>query len=361
MIIPVISEETAVHQHLVPRTYMKKWCRVGSQVRIYDKIKQIYGNRNTRSINYKDYFYDFLPGERMPEAALEAIYGFMNGCSIEYVNSSGQSVTASKLEDYNTAYNFRDTWNVVDSDGHKLTSDEFGNLLGYLQQARYSFIEKEWSRQYENQWATFIDTLEDKLRKIKKQGGNSKSCTVTTDEFTPLFKYLLIYDWRCAEGDPLVNDIIGWFSGLMNASTSPIPLDERIHPEDETIDDEIRHGIVRNILYKFLSGESNVMDEHWKSYQKNLTFVFYLTDTAHPFITSDQPSLLIENSTGEKEHILAASPTLLISTAKKDKPGVYLICNATNDEVKAYNKKIYEEANMVILPSGIESIDEFAQ
>lgn len=186
-----------------------------------------------------------------------------------------------------------------------------------MRQSRYSFTEEERSKQYEDQWESFIDALEEKLCVIKKGDDFVSDYTLTTDDFTLLFKYLIIYDWRNATGDFLVNDIIDWFMSLMDTSAETIPSNARIHPDDRTIGDEIRHDFVRMTVYKFLHGDRNVMDTYWRSYQDHLTFVFYLTDKAHPFITSDQPSMLIENNDGKKEHILIATPTLLVSTAKK--------------------------------------------
>ncbi len=355
--IPPIKNSAAKSQHFVPKTYMKQWCMNEKSVNTYSKKSCCYKIRNIESINCINYFYDFLPGGLMPDEALNSIYGFMQGSTVKYTDKDGKNQVAVSLQDINTAYNYRKSWEVTDPDGYALSKKDKNKLLTHLQQCRYSFSEEEWSKQYESQWETFINDVENRLRDLKSHSGSVDP--LNRCDFELLFKYLIIYNWRCEIGNSDLNNTVDEILSLLDLKSSLIPPEDRIHYDDTSVAEEVKHGFMRMSVYKFLHGDENVMDKYRRMYQDNLTFVFWLTNQDNKFITSDQPSMLIDGHDGKLEHILIATPTLLISTMKKDKDN-YLILDANDcDTVKFYNEKIFNKAEIVILPDGIGNVEDF--
>ncbi len=356
--IPIIdkSKETW-RQHFVPQTYMKKWSPNKTSVYSHDKLDGVTRNRKIEKINYISYYYDFLPGGYMPDEVLESIYGFLSECRIEYTESrtSPQDGTvtyevkvATTFEEFNNAYEYRDSWKIIESDGTVLNDDILNAVREYLSQARNQCIEHEWDRQYENNWTSFIDGIESKVRTYSSDGAPN----ITDIDFHALFRYMFMYNWRDASSNENVADIVSWIIGLFPEMEKNIPEGNRIHAEDTTINDELIHDFMRRTVYKSLKNDSdNSMDKMIEAYYANTSFIFCLTDSAHPFITSNHPSFKMTNKNGYTENVFIATPTMLLTTARPEIKGQYMVCNITPDEVLEYNKAIADKGSLLIFPN----------
>lgn len=159
-----------------------------------------------------------------------------------------------------------------------------------------------------------------------------------------------MFDWRSEAGNFFVNDIIEWFVNLIAPDEIEIPEEERSHKEDSTILEEFKHNFARKAYYEYLN-DKGTMATYMKSYLQNMSFVFLLTDSTCPFITSERPAMVIDSEDGLKEHILVATPTLLVSTGKTDNPDKYRIFKLTKEEVLLYNRKIAKNRESLILTS----------
>lgn len=355
---PNTHPDVAKNQHLVPQTYMRAWSyNGGNLVWVYDKKRLKAGfpipaeedvwkieSRSIKRINAITNFYDMKAGDMyLNEEALDEIYGFLNGYDISF---EGESLDT--YEKLNQHYFDIDNWEIRKPDGTSVFNREHNLIKQNLQQARYTFIETNWSSQYENEWEDFIGDIEKRVR-IKKQLLPGKAYLRSSD-MEKLMKYFIMFDWRSEAGNFLVNDIIEWFVNLISPDEIEIPEEERSHKEDNTILKEFKHNFARKAYYEYLN-DKGTMATYMRSYLQNMSFVFLLTDSTCPFITSERPAMVIDSEDGLKEHILVATPTLLVSTRKTDNTDKFRIFKLTEEEVLRYNKKIAKNSESLILTS----------
>jgi hypothetical protein len=65
---------------------------------------------------------------------------------------------------------------------------------------------------------------------------------------------------------------------------------------------------------------------------------------------------MLQRDDGFKEHILVATPTMLITTAKTDNIRKYIVSVLNPDEVLQYNQRIAQACDLLILPDSNKDI-----
>lgn len=345
------SENVAKNQHLIPQTYMRNWCYSGDSVWTINKRDnppQIC-TRNIEKINSINFHYDIKAGDLFATtSSLKYIFGFLDDYEIYYKG------TRLDQNNMNRDYVNFDQWAIFKPDGSPTNKTERNIIKDTLQKSRYTFIETEWSRQYENSWSTFVFEVERKVISMKAGGIEYLSSA----DMERLMKYLIMFDWRSKSGNSILNEILDLFCEVMpEFQTLAIQNKDRIHKEDKTIMDEIRNAFCRKAYYEFLN-DTGTMKTYVDSYLEHLTFAFCITDVSNPFITSDNPAFMFTNKNNWKEHILVVLPTLLLTTCRTDKKGAFLISNLSAEEVLYYNQVIAQNGELLILPNDKMKIDE---
>ena len=362
---PQLHPEVAKNQHLVPQCYMREWSYNGKDsVWIYDKAalfnpehpeqsKWSITSKKTDKINSIDYFHDTNAGSfYMPEDALSELFGFLQPFSI-----SLNGTPLDSLEKLNMYYSEFANWKICNPDGSEVTLSDRQKIQSYLDKSRYTYIETQWSRKYENTWRQDITALEQKVRALKIQATTGIPATqgITSDDLNAIIEYLIIFDWRSQNGAWVIDDTLDMFVGIipeeiMNAPVSTSSSADQFHKEDVTFKDQLRHQMLLRYFDSFLRNDSGTLREVIDITSDRLSVCFCLTDPTYPFITSDKPAYLYTRPDGWKEYVFVARPTMLISMGRGNK-GEYHICDLSHDEVDTYNKATADQGTMLIVPS----------
>lgn len=360
---PDIHTEVAINQHLVPQCYMREWSyNGGSSVWVYNKVEQYNKekpeksdwnivSRKTKKINSLNNFHDLKAGSLyMPDDALNDIFGFLQAFNI-YLDSKQLKTQEERNQYY---YRFSD-WKIFDSDGNLVSQENKDKIKEYLSESRYTYIETEWARAYENNWRGYISDIEQKVRTLKNTTPTGleephQGTGISKDDIDMLMKYLIIYDWRSFKGNKNFNDVVEAIKHIIpELQNIEVPKNERIHMEDATIMDEIIHNIKLKHFVEFLKNNSGMLRAFIDEYKKNMTICFGLTDIEHPFITSNTPAFIFTRVDGMNEHILVARPTMLISLGRGES-NHFIISNLSAEQVGIYNKGIAAHGELLILP-----------
>lgn len=354
--LPDPHSNVAKRQHIVPRTYMKPWSPDGERVWTYDRSEtspSIVSHR-MMSVNYIRNTYDILPGDLFyTQDALNDIFGFLDGYEIEYDRKK-----LTSHEELNNNYKNFNSWVIIKPDGTSITETERIQIRDALKEARYPFTEKAWDAQYESDWRSFITDLERRLRSVKSAGKNEGADTITSDDLTKVMEYYLMFDFRSesrnAFVDSCLNDAINFFLSaippMKAAMNDPIPEKDRVHKDEDTHLKELRGNHYRKVFYDFLSSGAGNIKSTLDQYRKIFEIHFMLSDSIHPFITSNNPAFTHTYDNGTKENVFIALPTLAILMGKGNKTE-FLISNANAQEVENVNKIVYQEGDELILPS----------
>ncbi|RQN03095.1 DUF4238 domain-containing protein [Clostridium butyricum] len=216
----------------------------------------------------------------------------------------------------------------------------------YLKETRYTYIETEWAKRYESNWRTYIKNIEKKLRNLKQ----SISTGITVNDIQLIIEYLIMYNFRSSEGNELFNEVFKDISNILPELDSiKIPEEERIHSEDDTALEEIKHNLLLNQFVEFLKSNKGYMKNFVDRCVRNLEINFCLTDSCYPFITSNTPAFILNRDDGAKEYILVALPTMLISLGRGNSQQ-FIVSNLSNKEVDVYNRKIAKHGTLLIVP-----------
>lgn len=225
-----------------------------------------------------------------------------------------------------------------------------------MDESRYTYIETQWSRQYENNWRKDITALEQKLLTLKAQPqtGTLANSTVTADDLNAIIEYMTIFEWRCRDGYWAFNDVLDTLASIVpeiiNAPIPPAETANQLHAEDVTFKDQIRHQLLLKNYDGHLRDNSGSLEEVININKAKLSPCFCLTESAHPLITSDKPVYIRLRSDNQLEYVFVARPTLLVPLGRGDKTE-FLIRNLTSDEVDTYNKATAAQGNLLIVPS----------
>lgn len=337
--------EVAKEQHLIPRTYMRQWSyNSGDLIWIVEKnnLEKGVQSKNVDNINYKVGYHDIKAGDIfMPDEALNEIYGFLTSLIIKFNGKKLQT-----LRDMHNHYYDFDKWVIEDKDGKVATKKEKNEIFRVITQSRFTFVEEEWCYQFENNFIDFFKKIEQKLR-CRVLATNP---SLTSEEYEKIMEYLLIFECRNERGNEYINEIIDTLP-LEIFDDIEIDKKERVHNFNETAGDELRHALTISSYYKYLKNRNGNIEAIVKSYLSNLGIGIKLTTQNMPFITSERASLLIKRETGEKEHIFVASPTMLITTFKKNGRRCNFHSNIKAKEVRKYNKLIAKNSNIIITKS----------
>lgn len=339
----------AKNQHLIPRTYMREWSSGGNDtVFVYKKNEK---NRkikpkNIDKINCEGGFHDIKAGDIfIPDEALESLFGFLKKYRIELDEKELET-----LRDLSKAYYRYDEWKIYD-DENLIANKKLKNLYKKtIEQSRYTFIEEEWGRQFENNWQTYIHQLEEKVR-----------CKLFVNTYVPseeemekLMEQILIFNFRSRKGNIIINGILDDI--LSNYYFDhEISIKERVHRFNITQYDEIKHAIQIKSYYEYLKNRNGKMKIILEKYLKILGIRICLTDSKFPFLTCDNPSMEIKREDNLYEHIFVATPTMLITTFKSNK-NLYIRKYLSHEEVEMYNKYIIKNSNLIITRDNTEKI-----
>ncbi|MBO5372228.1 MAG: DUF4238 domain-containing protein [Lachnospiraceae bacterium] len=338
--------DVAKEQHLVPRTYMRKWSHNNSDsIYVFDKNKKEKGVQpaNVNSINYIVGFHDIKAGDVfVPDEALEELFGFVKKqCKV--ICGEDELDTLRKLNDKFYDY---DNWQIYDGDGVQATRKEKNEIKRVILQSRYTFIETQWCYQYEDNWVQFIEMIEWKVRNWNLKV-LTKPMTLSSEELVKLMEYVLIYDFRNSKGNAWINQIIDDIFPKELAEIE-IPNNERVHKFNKTIGDEVKYEVRIRAFYEYLRKKNGKIKLMINNYLKNMGIKICLTTLDNPFITSETPSMVVKNIDGLYEHIFVATPTMLITTYRTDNTEKYIIANLKKKYVNRYNKYIAQNSELLI-------------
>lgn len=152
-----------------------------------------------------------------------------------------------------------DNWVIKDSNGVTFTEVERSLLKKYLAESRWTYVETEWARTYENDWGQFIQMQESKIRQTYAQRNSSNKRNVIQDELNRLMKYCIIYNWRSIASNEIFNEIYDSISFSNELKAITIPEDERTHEEDVTAYDEMRNASIIKAFVDYLQADSGKM------------------------------------------------------------------------------------------------------
>ncbi|MHB8132465.1 MAG: DUF4238 domain-containing protein [Mobilitalea sp.] len=178
----------AKYHHLIPRTYMKPWCFKNKSIYVYDKKTGCINTHNIDNFCGVDYYHSIKAGSLYTSPqALEYLYGFLKDYKIEY---NGQLIET--LQEKNQSFNNFNQW-IIRYPNNKIVNKKDRNVLNQrIKQNIYNEIEQQWNQQYENNWKTIIDTVSDKLVRIK----SGENLFLTSDDADTLMRYIIMFDWR---------------------------------------------------------------------------------------------------------------------------------------------------------------------
>lgn len=356
----------AKNQHLLPRTYMKQWSKDNTDsVYFFDKTHFEEGvcQRKVDTINSLNNYYDIKAGDLfVPDDALNEIFGFLNELDIDYIDIEedgieGNIYSLSTLKELNAHYRKFENWIIKDKNGNLATKKERNKIKQRLEQARYTFIEEEWNKQYENNWIPFITSFEKNVRDTQLKVF-SKVPKLKIDDFFQLMEYIVIFDFRNFNGNSLINELLDTI--IPNeAKEIVVPNKEKVHYFNNTAYEEFKYGDKIEAYYEYLKLKKGHISVMLKNYINKLDVIIYITDFSNPFITSDKPSMVIKNTSNKNEHIFVATPTMLITTyLRNGKVPNYSVKKIDVKGVKYYNKRIAEYSNSLIVydPKQINSL-----
>lgn len=353
---PKRQKNVAVNQHMIPRCYMKNWGYNAKKtsVWIYDKENR-YNEENPDwtiesktiyKINSLNCFHDFRAGYMyMPEEALNEIFEPLK----DFVICDEGELLDSNQKLNSHYYNY-DKWEISNKDGQKLCEYEKKKLYIYLKESRYTFVETEWARTYENSWVLFIHLFYKRISKLRreKDNGIKSTISITNQEIYKLIQYSVIYNWRSIQGNEIFNNVIK--SSTMDILKKiEIPEEKRVYENDIMAIDEVIHVKRINDFFDFLKNDRGLIKKNIDDIYENLIPIIYLTDGSKKFITSNEPSFTYTGQDGMNEMIFVALPNMLISFVKGNK-GIFHIKNATQKKVDELNKIIADRGKLLILP-----------
>lgn len=351
--LPSNHPEVARSQHVVPQTYMKQWSHKDPFIYVYDKrsYKPSIKERSVKSINYIDNTYDFLPGDiYIPQEGLDEMYSFLDGYDIQ---CEGKSLKSH--QEMNSQYLDIDKW-VISKNGKVIDSKEVENIESKLSSARYCFIESEWGKQYENQWVSHITDLEFKLR---------NKCDLTDDDLQLVMKYLLMFDFRSESKNDFIEECFGdasqFLLDISDGKDYSIPENDRVHPEEDTALKQMRGNYYRRQYYDYLRYGTGVISVVLDAYLKKFELGFFLNYEQVKLITSNNPVFVHLDDTNHKQKFFIATPTLMILLGKRVDSEPYMICKMGRDTVDRMNGIVYQDNDLIILPTSNYNIESLQQ
>ncbi len=363
---PIEHKETAINQHLVPRCYMKAWAYNESKksVWLFEKDASVhiislddlcisFDSKKTERIGSIDNYYDIKAGAYfMPQEALDELFG----PTMHLIVSFNGELLDSEIK-RNEKYSFFDEWNIRDESGCDITKKERDDLKLYFQKSRYVFIEKQWGKQYESNWESYVNNLQDiiMLEKsviaCKTIFGDTKSSIISSKTINDLIKHMIIYNIRGFSSDEYLSKVIDEVFDLLPSEFADMPLntEDRIHPIESTPRQTFKHQYTLQLCYDILKNKkmTGTTKRIWEKYCENLVPRFCLTTEKVPFLTSERPAFINSLDNGQKEYVFVVLPTLLVSFGRGDK-GQFFISNMSEMEVNDYNLIIINNNKYII-------------
>ena len=287
----------------------------------------------------------------MPKEALTELFGFLLSYSVSF-----NGISLDTVEKMNEQYSNFQNWEICNADGSEIDQADLQKIKKYLDSSRYTYIETQWSRKYENTWRQDIMLLETKVRALKASSGEglSRVSSITESDLKKVLEYVVVYDWRSPNGHWALSDALNTLGTIIpEVRDLPVPpqsSSSQLHPEDKTLWDQLHHELLLKYFDDFLRNDSGPIRENIDLTVKALAVRFCLTDVAYPFITSDKPAYRYTRPDGLQEYILVARPTFLISLGRGNGTE-FMVSRLSHDSVDAYNRATAKQGNLLILPS----------
>lgn len=350
------EQNVAIKQHLVPRTYLKKWkhntSKKTSKVWVYDKKEpgKNFKSTDVREVFFEEYFYDIKIGcNFMPEDALQDLFG----CLTEYEIMCNDKKLNS-LKEYSDEFFDFDNWIIKDSNGVVATDEDKDKLKILLKNRRHTYIEKAWW-QYENNWYRYVNKLEMKIQDIKN---NALGISFSYEDIVEIFKYITIYEMRNKNTNGFIDKIIKKMYGKLPAEILECDIEQKDRTHDflDTIEKQYLHDSKIKGIYEYLKYDSGKYKAGLELYIDKMSVCFWTTTITNPFMTSGNPSMVIINEEGLYEHIFVISPYLLVSLIKTDDVKCFYIKNCTVSDVERFNRKIVMNNDKIISLSLVKNI-----
>ena len=340
----------AKYHHRIPQTYMKSWCFSGDSVWWYDKESKVSKQRNIGNIMGVNHFHSIKAGSIFTKTeALDKIFAPLDGHTVFDSDYEGKTTQLMTKDELNQKFYNYDNWTIKDSDGNELTAKQKRILYNEISQISDNYIEKAWSQKYENAWKDTITEIE----KVVKDIHDKKPILLTDTAYHTIIDYFVMFQWRSKQGYDEARKVIDWITEVV-PEIMRMTVSDSVHKEDKTVQDEMWHNYLLSQYHKFLNGDG-VMSQELEQYFEKLSPIFMI-DKTESIITSDNPCFTFINKDGYREPILVALPGLIISLAKKDpdSPNSYRIYEMNSDDVKYYNRVIFESGNEIISKTGLD-------
>ena len=345
----------AKYHHRIPQTYMKSWCFSGDSVWWYDKESKTSKQRNIGNIMGVNHFHSIKAGSIFTTpAALDKIFAPIDGHTVINTDDEGTVTQLTTKDALNQKFYNYDYWTIKDPNGIELTSKQKRILYAKISQICDNSIEEAWSQKYENAWKNTITEIEQAVRDIH----DKKPIELTDTAYHTIIDYFVMFQWRSKQGYDEARKVINWITEVV-PEIMLMTINDSVHKEDQTVADEMWHNYLLSQYHKFLNGDG-VMTQELEQYFEKLTPIFLL-DKTESIITSDNPCFTFINRDGYREPILVALPGLIISLAKKDPdaPNSYRIYEMNSEDVRYYNRVIFENGNEIISKTELD-YSEFA-
>lgn len=332
----------AVYHHLIPKTYMKPWCFRGKTIFVYDKFNGNWNERNIEKICGINYYHSIRASSLyITQDALKKIFGFLNSYNISY-----NGVILTSLEDMHHNYQYFDEWEIRYSNGVLVSKKEKNVLRTKIQQAKFNDIEEQWSSLFENKWEKLIREVETTILGAK----NGLPAKLTKQVFSELIKYYVMFEWRGFGGNLEYFNTFSQFEEIFPFLNVEIPKEERELFFYTNISEEIKHNILVKYFDLFQNGKG-IIQKYKQVIEDNCTAVFLIAPQGSNFLSSDNPCFRFKNLNNETIAFFVALPQMAIIFPKKniESPNDYYIKKLSLDDMKFYNKQIFDNAKSLIL------------
>lgn len=335
------------YHHLVPKTYLKSWCHNKKTIWYYSKDDCKWDESNIDKICGIDFYHSIMPGSIYTTPnALQEIWSFLSPYHISY---NGQPLDT--FEKMNALYDFFDEWEILYPNGKPINKKTLNKIKHTLSQAKHNNIEKQWSVQFENDWNDLVAKLEKYVADYK----NGVVKTLDSVILSELMRYSIMFEWRGSVGDESLNIELQRLDEMVELSTIDIPECDRVHPEDKTAFDAIKHEY-RLKAFDDFQQDKGIMYMKKCFYEKNFSFTILQTSGNDFFITSDNPCFNIIHTNNTIEPFLVINPQLALTLTKIDNlaPSTPVI-TIDSKEVNKYNQEIYQSSQAIIM--SLQSFD----
>lgn len=328
----------AKKHHLVPRNYLRPWCHKKDTIYALDKETKDITPKNINNHYEKLNFHSLKAG--MPiltEGDMEKIFEPLNGHEIYFEENK-----LKDLKNLNDNYYAFDNW-IIEREGRVISKKDKNIIKSDIDNERILDIEQGWDRKYENRWSGFRDDL--LLDRVLK--APNSSIDIVCKGY--LMRFIIGMNWRGFSGNEDFNKVYNDIKDIFGLENIEVPYGDRNKKYLCTMDKEIENDLLLKYYREFLNDKGPIYTMA-KEYIRLMTIKFYVVTEKLEFVTSDNPSFIMNGETGKNVHMMAVSPKVLASIGRDiDKSNKYFIEDLNDEKVKEMNNIICENAKTDII------------